>query len=82
MSIPAVCIAVATTLFGLTGCSTPPWTVSRSPETITLRWYTDETDVAAAQSVADSHCRSYGKIAALTSDERSGSIEVAEFRCR
>jgi hypothetical protein len=39
-------------------------------------------DIAAARTIADLHCRSTGKTAALASDEQSGSIEIAEFRCR
>jgi hypothetical protein len=47
-----------------------------------LRWYSDETDIAAAQAIADLHCRSFGQTAALASDEQNGSIVIAEFRCR
>ena len=63
-------------------CNQPPWTLSRSPDAITLRWYIDDTSIAAARSIADLHCRSSGKTAALASDQQAGSIEVAEFRCR
>jgi hypothetical protein len=47
-----------------------------------LRWYSDETDIAAAQTIADLHCRSFGRNAALASAEQNGSIEIATFRCR
>jgi hypothetical protein len=75
-------LAAVPLLLLLAACNAPPWTVSRSPDAITLRWYADETDIAAAQTVADLHCRSFGKTAALASNEQSGSIQLAEFRCR
>ena len=81
MFFPTVRVAVAVLVLGVAACSTPPWTVNRSPDAITLRWYADEADIAAAQTVADLHCRSFGKTAALASNEQSGSIQIAEFRC-
>ena len=75
-------IAPAVLTLAIAACNAPPWTVSRSPDAVTLRWYSDETDIAAAQTIADRHCRSTGRIAALVSDEQSGSIEIAEYRCR
>ena len=75
-------VAVAALMIGVAACNGPPWTVSRSHDAITLRWYTDETDIAAARTVADLHCRSTGRTAVLVSDEQSGSIEIAEYRCR
>ena len=77
-----VCIAPAVLTLAIAACNAPPWTVSQSPEAITLRWYSDEVDIAAAQTVADRHCGSTGRTAALTSNEQSGSVQVAEFRCR
>jgi hypothetical protein len=79
---PAVRVAPAVLALTIAACNPPPWTVSQSPDAITLRWYSDEVDIAAAQTVADRHCRSTGKTAALTSNEQSGSVQVAEFRCR
>jgi len=75
-------IAPAVLTLAIAACNAPPWTVSRSPDAITLRWYSDETDIAAAQTIADRHCRSTGRTAALVSNEQSGSVQVAEFRCR
>jgi hypothetical protein len=69
-------------MLGVAACNAPPWTVRQSPDAIKLRWYSDETDIAAARTIADVHCRSTGRIAALASDEQNGSIEIAEFRCR
>jgi hypothetical protein len=82
MFLPASRIATAAVLLVVAACNAPPWTVNRSPEAITLRWYADETDIAAAQTVADLHCRSFGKNAALASNEQNGSIQIAEYRCR
>ena len=75
-------VAVAALMLSVAACNTPPWTVSRSRDAITLRWYSDEMDIAAARIVADWHCQSFGKTAALASSEQSGSIQIAEFRCR
>ena len=72
----------AAAAFILGACNQPPWTVSRSPDAITLRWYSDELDIAAAQTVADRHCGATGRAAALASNEQSGSVQVAEFSCR
>lgn len=72
-------------LLGLGGCSAlpwTPWTLSQSPDHITLRWYTDSTPGAAADQVAALHCRSWGKAAELRSDAEDGSAEIAEYRCR
>jgi hypothetical protein len=82
MFFPTVRVVVAVLVLGIAGCNAPPWTVSRSPDAITLRWYSDETDLAAARTIADLHCRSTGRTAVLVSDEQSGSIEFAEYRCR
>lgn len=79
---PAVGVAA---LLGLAACSAlpwSPWTLSQSPDQITLRWYTDNTPAAAADQVAALHCESWGKMAELTSDAEDGSAEVAEYRCR
>jgi hypothetical protein len=82
MLFPTVRLAVAALPLAIAACNPPPWTVSQSPDAITLRWYSDEVDIAAAQAVADRHCGSIGRTAALTSNEQSGSVQVAEFRCR
>jgi hypothetical protein len=63
-------------------CSTAPWVLSKSPDTITVRWYPDETSIAAADELAALHCRSWGKTARLESDIRDGSAQIAGYRCR
>jgi hypothetical protein len=75
-------IAATTLLFGLGACSGPPWTMSKSPDAIVMRWYPDETSMAAADQRAALHCWSWGKTAQLASDDRSGSAEEAQYRCR
>jgi hypothetical protein len=82
MFFPTVRVAVAVLVLGVAACNAPPWTVSRSPDAIRLRWYSDETDIAAARTIADVHCQLTGKTAVLVSDEQSGSVEIAEYRCR
>jgi hypothetical protein len=69
-------------LLGLAGCGGPPWTLSKSPEAIAVRWYPDETNIVAADQLAELHCRSWGKAAQLATDIRDGSAEVAQYRCR
>jgi hypothetical protein len=47
-----------------------------------IRWYPDESNIAAATDLAEAHCRSWGKSAQLATDLRDGSAEVANYRCR
>jgi hypothetical protein len=75
-------VAAASLALGVAACNAPPWTVRQSPDAIMLRRYSDDTDIATAQTIADMHCRSTGRTAALASDEQNGSMEIAEFRCR
>jgi hypothetical protein len=84
MSKPGVAIGAAgiAVLAALAGCNEPPWTLSRSPAEISLRWYPDTTPSAAADQVAQLHCESWEKSAELFSDARNGSAEIAEYRCR
>jgi hypothetical protein len=74
-------IAGMTFLIGLAACSEQPWTLSKSPDAITVRWYPDESDVIAADQLAQTHCASWGKAARLATDLRDGSAEVAQYRC-
>jgi len=69
-------------LLGLAACGGPPWTLSRAPDAITLRWYADETDSAAASTIAQQHCQSSGKRAELVSSTQDGSAQLATYRCR
>ena len=74
-------VAVAT-LLALAACGGPPWTISHTPDAITLRWYADETDSATAGAAAQAHCRSSGKKAELVSSTQDGSAQLATYRCR
>jgi hypothetical protein len=78
-AVPAVGIAI---LLGLAACSGPPWTLDRSPDGITLRWYPDNTPNAAADSVAQVHCQSLGKNAELIAYDQDGSAQLGRYRCR
>jgi hypothetical protein len=69
-------------LLTLGACNGPPWVVSRTPDAITLRWYADETDSAAAGAAAQAHCQSSGKNAELVSYDQNGSAQIGRYRCR
>jgi hypothetical protein len=69
-------------LFWLAACSGPPWTLAQSPDGITLRWYPDDTPDAAADSVAQVHCRSLNKNAELIAYDQDGSAQLGRYRCR
>jgi hypothetical protein len=75
-------IAAMVLLAAVAGCGGPPWAVQKSPDAIAVRWYPDETDIVAANHLAELHCRSWGRIAQLAFDSRDGSDEVAQYRCR
>jgi hypothetical protein len=66
----------------LAGCNGPPWTLNQSPAGIALRWYPDATPTAAADQIAQLHCRSWAKSAELVSNNQDGSARIAEYRCR
>jgi hypothetical protein len=78
----AIGVAAIAALAVLAGCTGPPWTLSRSPTEISLRWYPDSTPAASADQVAQLHCQSWEKSAELVSDTQDGSAEIAEYRCR
>ena len=66
-------------LLCLGACSTgPPWTLSQSPDQITLRWYPDATPDVAANWVAQTHCGTWGKNAELVSYDQDGSAQLAK----
>jgi hypothetical protein len=69
-------------LLTLGACNGPPWVVSRTPDAITLRWYADETDSAAAGAAAQAHCQSSGKNADLVSYDQNASAQIGKYRCR
>jgi hypothetical protein len=70
-------------LLCLGACSSgPPWTLSQSPDQITLRWYPDSTPDGTADWVAQTHCQSWGKSAELVSYDQDGSAQLAKYRCR
>ena len=74
--------AGATVLLCLAACDGPPWTLSQSPDGIALRWYPDNTSSAAADSLAEAHCRSQGKHAELIAYNQDGSAQIGRYRCR
>jgi hypothetical protein len=74
--------AAVAALLCLGACDGPPWTLSRSPDQISLRWYSDTTPSAAADEAAQRHCRSTGRNAELVAHEQDGSADIAQYRCR
>jgi hypothetical protein len=85
MQTMVVRIAGAILLVGVAACSGPPWTpwtLHQSADAITVRWYPDDTDIVAANQLANLHCRYWGKTALLATDLRDGSAEVAQYICR
>ena len=68
-------------LLHLGACNGPPWTLSKSPGEISLRWYSDDTPRAVADSAAQLHCQSWGKSAELISYDQDGSAEIGKYRC-
>lgn len=69
-------------LLTLGACTGPPWVVDQTPDTITLRWYADETDSALADAAAQAHCQSSGKNAEVISYSQDGSAQIGKYRCR
>jgi hypothetical protein len=75
-------LAGAVVMLSLAACSGPPWTLSQSPDAITLRWYPDDTPSEAANAAAAVHCRSWGKNAELIGYDQDGSAQIGRYRCR
>jgi hypothetical protein len=74
-------IVAAVALLSLAACSGQPWTLSQSPDSITLRWWSDEIADAQAGSVAGAYCTRLGKAVAFDSIERDGSASIGRYRC-
>jgi len=69
-------------LLALGACTGPPWIINQSPEAITLRWYSDETDSAVADGIAQAHCEASSRRAELISYDQDGSAQIGRYRCR
>lgn len=68
--------------FSLTACGNEPWTVSRSPDEVTMRWWsTDRTADVSAENDASAYCARLGKGAEFGSLERAGSAVIARYHC-
>jgi hypothetical protein len=75
-------LALAATLpLLLAACSSEPWTLSQSPNEITLRWWNDEIAAAQAGGVAGDYCTQMGKSVEIGSIERDGSASIGHYRC-
>lgn len=65
----------------LTACSGEPWTLSRSADHITLRWWSDEIADTQAAGTAGAYCTQIGKSVETVSIERDGSAAIGRYRC-
>ncbi|HWB48911.1 MAG TPA: hypothetical protein VG651_07355 [Stellaceae bacterium] len=68
-------------LMSLAACSGQPWTMLRSPDQITLRWWNDEVAGGEANSVANAYCTQMGKAVLLDGVEQVGSASIGRYRC-
>jgi hypothetical protein len=75
-------VAGVVILLAVAACNGPPWTLEQSPDAITLRWYSDETDSAAADWLAQAHCASLSKNVELVSYDQDGSAQIGRYHCR
>ncbi len=78
---PALSLAAAALLLPLAACSGPPWVLSRSPDSVALRWYTELSDEAQAHAVAGGYCIPTGRAARLVDLEQDGSAVIARYHC-
>ena len=78
--LPYLVIAVIV-LLSLAACSRPPWTLSQSPDSITLRWWSDEIADTQAHGVAGTYCTQMGKAVQIDSVERVGSASIGRYSC-
>ncbi len=58
-----------------------PWTVSQSPDHITLRWWNDQVAATEAANVANAYCSQMGKAMLLDGMEQHGSASVGRYHC-
>ena len=65
----------------LAACGGQPWTVSRSSDHITLRWWNDQVAAAEVANVASVYCSQMGKAMLLDGMEQHGSASVGRYRC-
>jgi putative hemolysin len=78
--LPYFVIAVIV-LLSLAACSRPPWTLSQSSSSITLRWWSDELADAQAAGAAGAYCTQIGKAVETIAIERDGSASIGHYRC-
>jgi hypothetical protein len=76
MLVPTLRAAWIAVLLAPAACNQPPWIISRTPDAITLRWYSDEIDSAVADGVAQEHCEGLGRRAELISYNQDGSADA------
>ncbi|HLJ21614.1 MAG TPA: hypothetical protein VKU84_15515 [Stellaceae bacterium] len=78
----AAVIAVAGVASAVAACTSPIETIRASPESIELRWYTDNADFDQAQLVAQSYCAERARKPTLGDAFRDQDVSLATFECR
>jgi hypothetical protein len=79
--LSVVFLAGAMTTLALGPAVAQPWTLSRSSNGITMRWYSDTNDEAQAHGIAGAYCGATGRGVRLAGIEKDGSAVVARYRC-
>lgn len=74
-------LVIAIMVLSLAACSGQPWTLSQSPNSITLRWWSDTLADAQAAGTAGAYCTQMGKSLDIISIERDGSASIGHYRC-
>lgn len=68
-------------LSSLAACSGEPWTLSRSSDQITMRWYTGDIPEGTATAEAGAYCTRLGKAVEIGGIERDGSAAIGRYHC-
>ena len=79
--LSAAFLAGAMTALTLGPAAAQPWTLSSSPNGITMRWYSDRNEEAQAHAMAGAYCTATGRGVRLAAIEEDGSAVVAHYRC-
>lgn len=79
--LSAAFLAGAMTTLTLAPAVAQPWTLSSSPDGVTMRWYSDSNDEAQAHVMAGTYCGATGRTVRLAAIEADGSAVIAHYRC-
>jgi putative hemolysin len=81
MSKFSLLVIAATMVLSLNACSGEPWTLARSSDHITLRWWSDDMADAQAAGTASAYCAQVGRSFETIAIERDGSASIGHYRC-